>query len=79
MTTDINSQLEKTKLDWARESYKAQYGDSTDDDVTKWMQVNQKKIEKDLYGALTKQAVEQNVEFDKDTNTYQGYLAGLLK
>ncbi len=78
LTTDINSRLEKTKVDWARESYKAQYGDGTDDDVTKWMQANQKKIEKDLYGVLTKQAVEQNVEFDRSTNTYQGYLAWLL-
>lgn len=78
LTTDINSRLEKTKIDWARESYKAQYWDGTDDDVTKWMQANQKKIEKDLYGALTKQAVEQNVEFDRSTDTYQGYLAWLI-
>jgi len=42
------------------------------------MQTNQKKIEKDLYGALTKQAVDQNVQFDRTSNTYQGYLAGLL-
>ncbi len=77
ITADLNNRLEKTKYDWARQSYEAQYGKADDDTVTKWITANQKKIEKDMYGSLTQEALKQGVEFDKGT-LYTDYISTMM-
>lgn len=78
ITADLNARLDKTKYDWAKQSYEAQYGKADDDTVTKWITANQKKIERDMYGSLTQEALKQGVEFDKGT-LYTDYISTMME
>lgn len=77
ITESLNKSLEKNTYDFAKQSFEAQYGKADDSTVEKWIKLNQNKIQRDMYGALTQQALKDNVEFDKGT-IYQDYIASTI-
>lgn len=78
VTDRMNENLWQVKKDYARKQFEAQYWSADDTTIDKWMKWNQATLEKDMYGMLTRQAVDSGVEFDKG-NTYQKYLADSIK
>lgn len=64
---NINSQiLYKPKFEMAKEAFSSQYGrEGSQTEVDNYLNQNRLKIEKSLYGTLTSQAVQGNVDFDK--------------
>lgn len=78
ITSDLNARLDKTKYDWAKQSYEAQYGKADDTTVSKWITANQKKIERDMYGSLTQESLKQWVGFDKGS-LYTDYISTMME